>query len=160
MHMISEMNRVLEPKGSFVLSTPNVINSANLLEITFGGHPYSWSVYTRRYGDRHNREWTPHEVRLLMEAGGFDLELLETVSFEKPSKLKKWLGLALCVPASITRRVSIEMRGQTLMSRSVKGGPIRDRFPSFLYEMYGGHQIELPSACTTHRLPGNGGTTR
>ena len=45
------------------LTTPNVLYYQNLANFWFGGHPFGWSVYTDSYADRHNREYTPLEVK-------------------------------------------------------------------------------------------------
>ncbi|MBF0235987.1 MAG: class I SAM-dependent methyltransferase [Desulfamplus sp.] len=72
--LLPEFKRVLKPNGLVLFSTPNVCNISNLLALATGKNVF-WptSIF---YGstDRHNREWTPEEVRQLFEVAGFKLE--------------------------------------------------------------------------------------
>lgn len=71
MHFMAECNRILATSGVMCLTTPNVLWHQNLVNIFIGELPFSWSVFTDSYADRHNREYTPFELRDLFEAGGF-----------------------------------------------------------------------------------------
>jgi 2-polyprenyl-3-methyl-5-hydroxy-6-metoxy-1,4-benzoquinol methylase len=69
--VLSDLRRVLVPGGLLILSTPNVCNISNILALARGINVF-WPV-DRFYGglDRHNREYTPAEVRSVVEAAGF-----------------------------------------------------------------------------------------
>lgn len=69
--LLSEFKRVLKPDGLVLFSTPNVCNLSNILALATGKNVF-WPTRIF-YGstDRHNREWTPAEVRQLFELGGF-----------------------------------------------------------------------------------------
>lgn len=72
--LLIEFKRVLKPGGVVLFSTPNVCNLSNILALATGKNVF-WPT-SMFYGstDRHNREWTPTEVRQLFEAAGFRAE--------------------------------------------------------------------------------------
>lgn len=71
MHMLWEINRVLKPGGVLLLTTPNVASLRALRSLLAGGHPYLWSQFHRSASpDRHNREYTPDEIRVMLRASG------------------------------------------------------------------------------------------
>ena len=69
---MKEIRRVLKPDGLLVFSTPNVCNISNILALMMGKKVF-WPPEIF-YGslDRHNREYTPGEVRDLFTRAGFD----------------------------------------------------------------------------------------
>jgi len=69
---MKEIRRVLKPDGLLVFSTPNVCNISNILALMKGVNVF-WAPELF-YGslDRHNREYTPREVRDLFARAGFD----------------------------------------------------------------------------------------
>ena len=69
--IVGEFGRVLTRGGVVVFSTPNVCNISNIIALMKGINIF-WPV-DRFYGstDRHNREWTPLEVKQLFESNGF-----------------------------------------------------------------------------------------
>ena len=143
MHFVSECNRILRPGGTLYLTTPNVLYYHNVLTYMFGNHPFAWSVYTNNYADRHNREYTPLEVKWLLEAAGFDVQLLETVAYANSIPvIRKFLGICLCLPAVLARRVDLQMREKLIIAHGKKIGPVRDRYPSFLYDLFGSDKVE------------------
>lgn len=71
MGMMAEVNRVLKQGGTFVLTTPNAVRAANVVNAILGEHPYGWAPYNGFDGNRHNREYTPREIEKLLCCGGF-----------------------------------------------------------------------------------------
>ena len=137
MHCIGESNRILAAGGTLCLTTPNVLWHQNVLNILMGQHPFSWSVFTCSFADRHNREYTPLEVRRLLESGGYKIEHLNTVTYHEKSWRRRVLGRLLCVPAALLKRVSFTLREEVMLVRAQKTGPVKDRYPEFLYSLYG-----------------------
>lgn len=150
MHLLSEANRLLKPGGSLRLTTPNVLWRNNVVKFLFGGNPYSWSVYTCTYGDRHNREWTPFEMERAFEAAGFGDIDIRTVNYGGNrwalSLPKRVAAAAFILPAALSGRVPLAYRNQMLCAIGRKGGGVRDRYPGFLYEMYEQPRVEYPGA--------------
>ncbi len=144
MNLISESNRILKGSGYFCMTTPNVISKMNLARFALGGHPFGWSVFTDSFADRHNREYTPFEVKKLLEAGGFEIGLLQTISNRKyQSLLLRLFGNLLSLPAFLTGRVSLGMRGGHIFVCAKKDGQVQNRYPDFLYEMYGANKVDF-----------------
>ncbi len=144
MNLVSESNRILKDNGILCLTTPNVISKLNLAKIALGKHPFGWSVFTDSYADRHNREYTPFEVRRILEVGGFEIALLQTFSCGKnPRLLLSVFGNLLSLPAFFAGKVAFGMRGSHIIVCAKKIGPVLHRYPDFLYEMYGSSKVDF-----------------
>ena len=97
----------------------------------------------------HNREYTPFEVRKLLEAGGFEIDLLQTITNSKNQSLilrnllLRLFGNLLSSPAFLAGRVPLGMRGGSINVRAKKIGPVLDRYPDFLYELYGASKVDF-----------------
>lgn len=141
MHLIAECNRILAPGGVMCLTTPNVLWHQNLVSLFIGKHPFSWSVFTDSYADRHNREYTPFELRDLFEAGGFTVGCMKTVTYQMKSWSRRGLGYLLSLPGALARRVSFALRGEVSLVRADKLGSVKDRYPAFLYNLYGNSRV-------------------
>src|ERR1019366_473388 len=74
MWMMSQINRVMRVGGTLILTTPNVLSAYNLEEFLAGRHPNGANKYSRSGvpAVRHNREYTPEEVRILLALSGFE----------------------------------------------------------------------------------------
>jgi glycosyltransferase involved in cell wall biosynthesis/SAM-dependent methyltransferase len=133
LHMLVEINRILKPGGNLVLTTPNLASLRALAGILQGFHPQLFSAYIRpRNGvvdARHAREYTPIELRRLLEDSGFEVTLLETGPFrEEPKPEFAW------VEHLLTRYLlSTELRGEGIYAVGRKTGPVRERYPAWLY---------------------------
>lgn len=133
LHMLSEINRILKPGGHLVLTTPNVASLRSIAGILQGFHPQLFSVYIRpRDGvvdARHAREYTPLELRKLLEDSGFQVTLLETGPFrEEPKPEFAWVEHLLN-----RYLLSTDLRGEGIYAVGRKTGPVRERYPAWLY---------------------------
>ncbi len=79
MHTIGELNRITRAGGWLLLSTPNCCSLRSVLKALRGQHPYIWCPYSKHaHRDRHNREYTPDEVRAVLECAGYEVVKLMT----------------------------------------------------------------------------------
>lgn len=133
MHMMGEINRVLQTGGYLVLTTPNIASLRSIAAVLQGFHPQLFSTYLRpKDGEtdvRHHREYTPAEIRQLLENSGFEVTLLETGPFrEEPKPELAW------VEHLLDRYIlSSENRGEGIYAVGRKTGPVRERYPAWLY---------------------------
>ena len=134
MHMMGEINRVLKPGGTLVLTTPNIASARAVSAILQGFHPMLFPAYIRPNATgeteaRHNREDSPREVKDLLENSGFEVTALETGPFrDEPRPEYAWVEHLLeryILPK--------EHRGEGIYAVGRKLRGIRDRYPSWLY---------------------------
>jgi SAM-dependent methyltransferase len=135
MHMMSEINRVLKPGGHLVLTTPNIVSTRALSAILQGYHPGFFPAYIQptepgaETEARHAREYAPREIQYLFSAAGFSTVLLETGEFlDEPHPEHAWVRHLLH-----SYRVTTELRGDGIYAVGQKRGPVRDRYPAWLY---------------------------
>jgi len=135
MHMMAEINRILKPGGHLLLTTPNISSLRAVSAILQGYHPGFFPSYLRPNEDgvmcdaRHNREYTPGEIQLLLADAGFEVEKLETGEFlEEPKPELIWVE-------DLMRRYKLpsELRGDGIYAVGRKEGPVSVRYPAWLY---------------------------
>jgi len=134
MHLMSEVNRILKPGGHFVLTTPNIAALRGISAILQGYHPGFFHAYIRpaesgEVDARHNREYTPREIHKLLENSGFEVTLLETGEFrDEPHPEFGWVLHLLQ-----RYRLETDLRGDGIYAVGRKTGPLKDRYPGWLY---------------------------
>jgi glycosyltransferase involved in cell wall biosynthesis/SAM-dependent methyltransferase len=134
MHMMLEINRILRPGGHLVLTTPNITSLRAVAGILQGFHPMLFPAYIRprESGEveaRHAREYTPNEIKVLLAGAGFEVTLLETGPFkETPTPELSWVEHLL--DRYILPR---EHRGDGIYAVGRKTGPVKERYPEWLY---------------------------
>ncbi len=134
MHLMLEANRILKPGGHIVLTTPNIVSLRAIAGLLQGYQPGLFPAYIRpREGGqvdaRHNREYTPREVSDLLENSGFEVTLLDTGPFlDEPHPEFGW------VQHLLERYIlSTDLRGDGIYAVGRKTGPVRERYPGWLY---------------------------
>lgn len=135
MHLMEQLNRVMRSGGLLVLSTPNAASWASLARTIVGGQPYNFSVFLGVDGlvNRHNREYVPGEVRKVLEAGGMSVESLSTFGEARLSTSLRLMARLAGLAAGLTGRCPASLRGQVVLATGRKTGPVRDRWPRWLY---------------------------
>ena len=115
----NEINRILKPGGFFVVTTPNVASWFSIYQALRGMHPNRWPVYAGE-GDKapnhiHSREYLVPEIEILLEAAGFEVEMILTRDYGIAPEYQPIPGF------------STEHRGETIFCRARKVGPPRKR---------------------------------
>ena len=135
MHLMGEVNRILKPGGHLVLTTPNVAALRGISAILQGYHPGFFHAYIKpadgagEVDARHNREYTAREIHKMLENSGFAVMLLETGEFrDLPHPEFGWVTHLLH-----RYRLETGFRGDGIYAVGRKTGPVRDRYPEWLY---------------------------
>ena len=134
MFMMSEINRILKPGGHLVLTTPNIASMRALSAILNGYHPGFFATYIKPVGEhtdhpRHNREYTPGDIHHLLEGAGFTVTHLETGEF-RDDVHPEWAYIRHILSEY---RLPQHHRGDGIYAVGRKTGPVRDRWPAWLY---------------------------
>ena len=127
MHMLWECNRVLEPDGWLLLTTPNIASCRAIEGLLVGCAPYLLAQYNvRETVDQHNREYAPYEIGVALAAAGFTVVELETEDVWSRSN-----------PAilDLLKQVHIgtELRGDNIFALARKTSVPVERYPKELY---------------------------
>ena len=128
MNMLVELNRVVKWGGLVILTTPNITSAFSIQEALAGKSPNIYSLYNRKApSDRHSREYTPADVRVVLEASGFKVLKLftENVWHKTDEEFLAWLDRT---------DVPRELRGDNIYAVGRKQSARIDRYPHELYD--------------------------
>ncbi|MEP7270875.1 MAG: glycosyltransferase [Acidobacteriota bacterium] len=128
MHMLLELNRVLKWGGLVIVTTPNIASAFSIQAVMAGGSPYIYGHYSPRgRADRHSREYTPKEVRQVLEAAGFKVTWLtaEDVWHETDEEFLESLD-----STGIPRL----LRGDNIFAVGRKMSELTERLPDIIYD--------------------------
>jgi SAM-dependent methyltransferase len=128
MQMMVELNRVLKWGGLLILTTPNIASAFSISEALAGSSPYIYGSYNRKSrADRHSREYTPKDVRLVFEAAGFKVMKLftENLWHKTDEGLLDWLDRT---------GVPRELRGDNIFAVGRKSSLKIERYPERIYD--------------------------
>lgn len=128
MHMLAELNRIMRWGGVVILTTPNIASAFSVQESMAGRSPNIYSLYNRKHpGDRHSREYTPADVRTVLEAAGFKVLQLFTENV--------WHATDEAFLASLDATgIPRELRGDNIYAVGRKQSNQIDRYPPELYD--------------------------
>ena len=87
---LSEINRVLKPGGTLLLTVPNVRSIASIAMMLVGYPPR----FSARYRSPHYRDFTLRTATLALQANGFKLEQARGTSFWLPKLGEQLSGIA------------------------------------------------------------------
>ncbi len=128
-HSLVQINRLLTDGGYLIITTPNVLRYENILKLIRGSNIYDHYSGYGAYG-RHNREYTPAELRLLVESLGFRIvRLLTAVTGSikvKGFSIKRFRGLI--------QLLTPKHRGSNIFLLAQKVAEVPESFPGWLYE--------------------------
>ncbi len=136
MALMCELNRVCRPGGSIVLTTPNIISWKGLARMVAGEYPMAFSAFSAVNNDRHNREYTPREMKMMVENAGFDVSRLETFSQSGLQPAHRWLRWLIKPLSRYWELPGDDQRGDFILVSGIKAGAIRDRLPDWLYGQF------------------------
>jgi SAM-dependent methyltransferase len=129
---LAEIHRVLRPGGIVVVTTPNKLSMERFSTFAHGGAQMV-DRYSPLfgYGARHNREYSPGELRELLEGCGFEIEavtLRDLVPHGAGERLQRALWrLLLSYYAKVPRQEHIFLRAR-------RGARFRWHFPPGLFD--------------------------
>jgi SAM-dependent methyltransferase len=134
---LQEIKRILKPNATLILSTPNVSRLENVARMVAGVNIYDpYSGYGPH--GRHNREYNRHELALLLDYVGFDIEIMYTADVH-PDFASSYQGMSAIAPLVEHRHADL---GQYLFVRAINRRESRTKKPSFLYRSYPAGEIE------------------
>jgi SAM-dependent methyltransferase len=135
--VLLEIKRVLKPGGHLVLTTPNVSRLENVARMIAGANIYDPYSGYGPYG-RHNREYNKHELALLLQYCGFDVDVLFSADVHDN------ISASLCSLENLAPLVKFRENdlGQYLFARSRNSGVARRKRPTFLYRSYPPGELE------------------
>jgi SAM-dependent methyltransferase len=134
MHLLLECRRVLEEGGKLIVTTPNAASLACVANVLHGyDSPQLYGQYSRPRQDStvelpHVREYTAHELRVALEAAGFEIETMlteHTAGFEANEPVRTLLE---------EHGYNSALRGEQTYCVAVKRSALSvTRYPRFLY---------------------------
>src|SRR5262245_9871042 len=128
MNMLVELNRVVKWGGLVILTTPNITSAYSIQRALAGRSPNIDSLYNRKNpADRHSREYTPYDVRAVLEAAGFKVLRLFTENVWRETDEE---FLALLDRTGAPR----ELRGANIYAVGRKQSEQVERYPHELYD--------------------------
>lgn len=134
---IREMKRVLKHNGILVLTTPNVSRLENVARMVAGVNIYDPYSGYGPYG-RHNREYNKHELAMLLDYMGFDIEVMFTADVHI-NRANDYYDLREIHPLVKER---INDLGQYIFIRAINVRTAGNKKPGFLYRSLPGDLIE------------------
>lgn len=135
--VLLEIKHVLKPGGHLVLTTPNVSRLENVCRMAAGSNIYDPYSGYGPYG-RHNREYNKHELALLLDYCGFDLEVLFSADVHENIS-SNIFPVEQILPLVRFREHDL---GQYLFSRSRNCRAAGSKRPGWLYRSYPAADLE------------------
>ena len=131
---VLELKRVLKPGATMILTTPNAARLENVVAFLEGRNMYDpFSAYGP-YG-RHNREYTRHELHLLMNHCGFDADVSFTANVHQDLPLEQADSSGLNALFGQIKNREHDL-GQYLFTRWTNSRPVTEGLPRWLYRSY------------------------
>ena len=136
--VLHQIKRVLKPSGQLILTTPNVSRLENVCRMIAGVNiydPYSgYGAYGRR-----NREYNRHELTLLLDYCGFDVDLAFSADIRENGADRY---IPVVQVADLLKHRELDL-GQHLFMRAINARPAKTKRPGWLYHSYPAGELEL-----------------
>lgn len=130
--VLREINRVLKPNGTLILTTPNVARLENVARLISGTNIYDPYSGYGPYG-RHNREYNRHELDQLLKFEGFE----PTVCFTADVHVNNAQAFCDVEKLSELTRFREQDLGQYIFVKAVSTPTKKPtKRPSWLYRSY------------------------
>ena len=132
MHMMCEINRILKPNGTLVLTTPNAVSIRAMRALMLGVDPKLFNKYvmpTLVPETKHFKEYAPKELMRLFADAGFSLEAIDTTAYGPRPRMYGKITTVIRWLRPLTR-----LREDCVYLVGRKSGPVGTRYPSWLYE--------------------------
>lgn len=127
MALLDEINRVLKPGGTLLLTTPNIASSRGIAKILAGRDPYFYMQYQKGASyHRHNYEYSVWSLRHLLSAAGFTGDIWTEDTWENPAT--DTLNTLAAAGYKLTDT------GDNIFALVTKTGPVANRYPSPIYD--------------------------
>jgi len=136
---VLELKRVLKSGACMVLTTPNAARLENIVAFLEGRNIYDPFSGYGPYG-RHNREYTRHELHMLMTHCGFDAVSSFTANVH-PDLPPEQANAGTLNKAIAQVRLREHDLGQYLVTRWTNARPANEKLPGWLYRSYPNEQM-------------------
>jgi SAM-dependent methyltransferase len=130
---LREIQRVLKPGGTLIVTTPNVIRLENVARLLAGENIYDPYSGYGPYG-RHNREYTLKELRLLLEHAGFIVDTAISADVHE-NRANLFFPVSKLAPL-VQRNADL---GQYLFVKAKNQGKVIRTRPGWLFRSYPAH---------------------
>ena len=131
-HILKEIARVLKPGGTIILSTDNSNCFIKLLKM-LSNKPICWPYNDSFFGDRHNREYLPYEIKDVLTGIGYNnvnVSLHNLLPYTFKDSPKKNIGYTF---ANIVTMLPYFNKFQRQIIATATKGEIHDYYPGWLF---------------------------
>ena len=136
--VLHQIKRVLKPSGQLILTTPNVSRLENVCRMISGVNIYDPYSGYGAYG-RHNREYNRHELALLLDYCGFDIDIAFSADVHE-NVADHYIPTEKV--AHLVKHREHDL-GQYLFIRATNSRPAKAKRPDWLYRSYPAGELEL-----------------
>lgn len=137
MRAMAEANRVLKPKGTLVMSTPNASSKLSSVRLIRGQNPYIGLEFSGFSTNRHNRLYDCTELRQLLNDSGFEVQTLSSQTYMRVqlTPRERLFAATQSMFDALNRLLGSAQieRGEHIFAVAKKVDQVRRRFPLWLY---------------------------
>jgi 2-polyprenyl-3-methyl-5-hydroxy-6-metoxy-1,4-benzoquinol methylase len=108
--LLTELNRVLKPGGSLMVTTPNIRSPHTLLRLLLNETP----AFGAKYRSGHVRDWTTRLLRRAIENNGFEVEAMHGVEFWLPGGSDLLSPLFRPLPSLATAMLAVARKAKNV----------------------------------------------